>query len=318
MKQASSHLLQSLPYVAALLLLSGCAPLSDMTLINVCAQFLLFALVVMLPAARTGRMSYVDIGWPWGLAVLGAIALSMGAAMSRHLIISSLYLLAGMRMGVMALIGWRYGHFNRELPRYEYQRRRWQRRGWRERPALLFEAATQGLANMSVLAVPALLQAANPTNELNPLELAGYALWLFGFVFECIADWQKSQFIRNTPRDQRRSAHCEQGLWRYSRHPNYLGEWIVWLGLTVSSLPSLIAISSQSSWFQIVALAACLAYLPYLMYQVLVNYSGAVPAEYYSRQKRPGYADYQRRVPRFFPWARSDDEIATTSRASPH
>jgi steroid 5-alpha reductase family enzyme len=42
------------------------------------------------------------------------------------------------------------------------------------------------------------------------------------------------------------------------------------------------------------------------MFQVLVHYSGAVPAEFYSRQKRPGYADYQRRVPRFFPWSKAD------------
>ncbi len=306
MKQAGSHLLQSLPYLAALAVLLAAAPFAEMALVNAVAQSLLFGAVVLLPAVLTGRMSYVDIGWPWGLAVLGVIVFSLGEATARSAIIASLYLLAGGRMGLMALIGWRYGHFKRELPRYEYQRRRWQRRGWRERPALLFEAATQGLANMSVLALPALLQAANPAAALSPIEIAGYALWVFGFVFETTADWQKQRFLRRTPHAQRRLAHCEAGLWRYSRHPNYLGEWLVWLGLTISSLPSLIALSAEAPWIQSALLAAGLAYLPYLMYQVLVHYSGAVPAEFYSRQKRPGYADYQRRVPRFFPWSKAD------------
>lgn len=306
MKQAGSHLLQSLPYLAALAVLLAAAPFAEMALVNAVAQSLLFGAFVLLPAVLTGRMSYVDIGWPWGLAVLGVIAFVLGETTARSAIIASLYLLAGGRMGLMALIGWRYGHFKRELPRYEYQRRRWQRRGWRERPALLFEAASQGLANMSVLALPALLQAANPAASLGPIEIAGYALWVFGFVFETTADGQKQRFLRQTPHAQRRQAHCEVGLWRYSRHPNYLGEWMVWLGLTISSLPSLIALFAEAPWIQSVLLAAGLAYLPYLMYQVLVHYSGAVPAEFYSRQKRPGYADYQRRVPRFFPWSSAD------------
>ena len=302
MKQALYHLLQSLPYLACLLLLFSAPALVSVSALNVGGQFLLFAVLVMLPTWRSGRMSYVDIGWPLGLLWIGLVVLLSDTRSSRDWIIAGLYLFAGGRMSVMALTGWYYGHFQRELPRYQYQRRRWQRRGWRERPAMLFEVASQGLANMSMLALPALLQAANPQPGLGPLELIGYGLWLIGFSVEFSADWQKQRFIRNTPRELRRTAHCEQGLWGYSRHPNYLGEWLVWAGLTVSTLPSLVALGVQLHVWQTLGLGLALLYLPYLMYQVLVHYSGAVPAEYYSRQKRPGYVDYQRRVPRFWPW----------------
>ena len=302
MKQSVQHALQALPYLACLLLLLSSPSLRTMSALNLGGQLLLFALLVIVPALRTGRMSYVDIGWPLGLLWIGGVALIGGSDSARTAVVASLLLLAGGRMSTMALLGWRYGHFRRELPRYQYQRLRWQRRGWAERPAMLFEAASQGLANMSVLALPALLQAANPRPGLNALELIGYGLWLIGFSLEFSADWQKQRFIRNTPREQRRTAHCEQGLWRYSRHPNYFGEWLVWVGLTVASLPSLLALDAQLQEWQSVGLGLALLYLPYLMYQVLVHYSGAVPAEYYSRQKRPGYADYQRRVPRFWPW----------------
>ena len=87
----------------------------------------------------------------------------------------------------MALIGLRLGYLNKELPRYQYQRLRWQRRGWQEKPAMLFGISSQGFANMTVLALPAILQANNHALELSGLEIVGYAIWLVAFGFEFIA-----------------------------------------------------------------------------------------------------------------------------------
>jgi steroid 5-alpha reductase family enzyme len=302
MKQLNHHLLSSLPYVALLALLLLCPPFSAFTLSNLVVQSVLFLFVVILPAIRTRRMSYVDIGWPIGLVLIGVQVLVFSAEITwRTGLISAMYLFAGGRMSLMALVGWRMGYLDNELPRYQYQRLRWQRRQWRETPALLYEVASQGIANMSVLALPAIMLAANPAPALTPLEIFAFGLWVAAFVFEFIADIQKAKFGARMRQEGRKREHCEEGLWRYSRHPNYFGEWMVWNALVIMSLPSLLALSHAVALWQSLGLGAALLYLSYVMYVVLTHYSGAVPAEYYTVQKRPGYADYQRRTPMFFP-----------------
>ena len=74
---------------------------------------------------------------------------------------------------------------------------------------------------MSVLALPAILQAANPAPSLSWLEIFGYGLWLAAFVFEVVADTQKARFGARMRSEGRNHEHCAEGLWRYSRHPNY-------------------------------------------------------------------------------------------------
>jgi steroid 5-alpha reductase family enzyme len=301
-KQFVSHFLNSLPYLAVFILLLLSPALRPFALCNGLLQAVLFLFVVIIPAIKTGRMSYVDIGWPLGLVLIGLQVLLFSPELSwRSAIMAGMYLFAGGRMSAMALMGWYYGHLKRELPRYQYQRLRWQRRNWRETPALLYEVASQGIANMSVLALPAMICAANADRALNALELGAYALWLAAFVFEFVADAQKMRFGKRMQQEGRKREHCAEGLWRYSRHPNYFGEWMVWNALILASLPSLLALSASLPLWHSLGLGVALLYLSYVMYVVLTHYSGAVPAEYYTVQKRPGYADYQRRTSMFFP-----------------
>lgn len=275
--------------------------LRDFTLSNAAVQALIFLLITIIPAVRTGRMSYVDVAWPLGLFLIGLQVLLFSDEINlRSGIVAGLYIFAGGRMLAMALIGLKLGFLDRELPRYQYQRLRWQRRGWQERPALLFEVASQGLANLSVLALPAILQSSHSSPDLSTLEIIGYSIWIAAFVFEFIADAQKARFGLRMHREKRKGEHCEVGLWKYSRHPNYFGEWMVWNALVLSSISSLIALSNTPLW-QMIAFGMMLVYLSYVMYIVLTHYSGAVPSEYYSAQKRPGYREYQRRTNMFFP-----------------
>lgn len=305
MKQYINHLLHTLPYVLCLLLLLLCPPLQAFTLGNIVVQAVLFLLICVIPAIKTGRMSYVDIAWPLGLFLIGVQVLFFSDELTlRGYIIAGLYLFAGGRMSAMAFIGLKLGYLNRELPRYQYQRLRWQRRGWQEKPAMLFEVASQGFANMTVLALPAILQASNPSPELSLIEILGYALWIAAFVFEFIADAQKARFSLRMHKEKRKGEHCEDGLWKYSRHPNYFGEWMVWNALVISTIPSLLVLSGSLAMWHTLAFGIALIYLSYVMYIVLTHYSGAVPSEYYSAQKRPGYVEYQRRTNMFFPGPR--------------
>ena len=302
MHQLRSHAFQLVPYLLILVFLFQYPELRPFTLSNLLVQLLLFTPVVIIPALRTGRMSYVDIGWPVGLFLNGVQALIFGNTdTARPWLVGAMYLLAGGRMGLMAITGWRLGMLNRELPRYQYQRLRWQRRGWSERPALLFEVAFQGIANMSLLALPAIFLAANPDPRLSPLELFACLLWCASFCFEVVADAQKLRFGLRMKAAGRKGMHCDEGLWKYSRHPNYFGEWMVWNALCLVTIPSLLYLAGAQPWWLTTCGGVSLVFLSYTMYMVLTHYSGAVPAEYYSARKRPGYAAYQKTTNRFFP-----------------
>lgn len=111
-------------FIAGWILLLFTDNLSSICLTNGLLQLFLFALVVCLPAWRTGRMSYVDIGWPWGLTLIGVLTWFYGEGdIMRVAIVSIAYIFAGSRMGLGALKMWRMGYLKTEFPRYEYQKR---------------------------------------------------------------------------------------------------------------------------------------------------------------------------------------------------
>ena len=118
------------PFLLGWALILYSSAFSEIGLINGLGQLVLFALVVCLPIWRTERMSYVDIGWPWGLVLLGVISywFSDGHWL-RSLVVSAVLVLIGLRMGMGALKMWRMGMLKKEFPRYQYQRGRWEKGG---------------------------------------------------------------------------------------------------------------------------------------------------------------------------------------------
>jgi steroid 5-alpha reductase family enzyme len=290
-------------FIAGWALLLFSASFGVISLINGLLQLLLFALVVCLPTWRTGRMSYVDIGWPWGLTLIGVITwLYSDGDSVRVALVSIAYIFAGSRMGLGALKMWRIGHLKTEFPRYEYQKRRWQRDGKTNTVlAMQVEAILQGFANASFLAMPALIIASNPSSTISVFEIIGIIVWLSAFVMESIADSQKLRFLRKMKTLGEKNTVCNVGLWRYSRHPNYFAEWMVWNGLVIAAIPSWLALYQQESTIIWLLLGVGVLLASRMMYTTLVFYTGAVPAEFYSVQKRPQYKEYQRTTNIFFP-----------------
>ncbi len=297
------RLIGYLPYFICFGMLLLSDTFQQLTIINGTVQMSLFILVVCIPAYRTKRMSYVDIGWPWGLVCIGLVTILFGEGfLWRKLIIGSMYMIAGLRMGVFAVIMWRKGHLNKELNRYQFQRKRWAKKGFSNQDlSLQYEIMIQGFANVTFLAIPAYLQSQNPTEHLSVVETLGYLLWLGFIVFEHVADLQKSNFTRTAKRNGSTGAHCNVGLWKFSRHPNYFGEWMVWNALIITTIPSLSYFYGQEYLWIWILLSIALIFISRLMYLTLVFYTGAVPSEYYSMKKRPGYTDYQKQTNRFFP-----------------
>lgn len=295
-----------IPFLAGWALLLITMSFSEISLINGLLQLLLFALVVCLPTWRTGRMSYVDIGWPWGLTVIGIVTwLFSSGDPIRVAIVSIAYIFAGGRMGIGAIQLLRLGHLNTELPRYEFQKRRWAKAGKTNTfLAMQIEAILQGLANAAFLAFPAFIIAANPSAEISIFEILGIIIWLSSFVMESLADKQKLSFLRSMKSSGKKNTVCNVGLWKYSRHPNYFAEWMVWNALVIAAIPSWLALYSSEHIVVFALLGVGLLLVSRFMYTTLVRYTGAVPAEFYSVQKRPEYKAYQQTTNMFFPGPR--------------
>lgn len=116
----------------------------------------------------------------------------------------------------------------------------------------------------------------------------GGLLALFGLGYESIADAQLSRFKSDVAN---RRAIMDRGLWRYSRHPNYFGEFCFWWGMYLIAF-------ATGDWWTIVS--------PLLMSVLLLRVSGVTLLERDIGERRPEYRDYVQRTPAFFPaWHRS-------------
>ena len=114
-------------------------------------------------------------------------------------------------------------------------------------------------------------------------DLAGATLWLVGMVFEAGGDWQLARFKADPANNGR---VMDRGFWRYTRHPNYFGDFCVWWGFY------LIAVGA-GAWWSILG--------PILMSVLLMRVSGVTLLERDIGERRPQYAQYVRRTNAFFP-----------------
>ena len=136
-----------------------------------------------------------------------------------------------------------------------------------------------------IISLPLLGAIASPA-PLLWLDYVGAALWLVGMVFEAGGDWQLARFKGQSGN---RGKVMDRGLWRYTRHPNYFGDFCVWWGFF------LIALAAGAWW----ALPA-----PLLMSLLLMRVSGVTLLEKNITDRRPGYDEYVRRTNAFFPGPR--------------
>jgi steroid 5-alpha reductase family enzyme len=132
------------------------------------------------------------------------------------------------------------------------------------------------------IALP-LLAAASAASPLGWLDFLGIGLWLAGMYFEVVGDWQLARF-KADPRN--RDKVLDTGLWRFTRHPNYFGEFLIWWGYF------LIALAAGGSWTVL---------SPLVMSFLLLKVSGVALLEKSIGQRRPEYADYVRRTNAFLP-----------------
>ena len=297
-----------IPFIACWILLLNSNNFQYVALINGIGQLVLFLFVVCILIWRTGRMSYVDIGWPLGVALIGIITMILSKNVSPKIILmSSAYMIIGFRMGIGILNMWRLGLLRKEFSRYQYQKIRWKKSKKKNTQlAQQVDAISQGFANATFLSLPALMiwadsNVLNYVDNIIVLEFVGLFVFVLAIIFESIADIQKINFNKKMKKSGRKNMVCDIGLWKYSRHPNYFAEWMVWNALIIASIPSYIGLYRQESFIIFAFLGLSLIYTSRIMYLTLVYLTGAIPSEYYSVQKRPDYKIYQESTNMFFP-----------------
>ena len=134
-----------------------------------------------------------------------------------------------------------------------------------------------------IVALP-LMSIFNSSTTINYLDYIAFSLWLFGMFFESVGDLQLARFKADKTNQGK---VMNKGLWRFSRHPNYFGEFCIWWAFFLFAIAS-------GFWWSIVS--------PLLMSILLLKVSGVSLLESTITERRPEYANYSRTTNAFFPW----------------
>lgn len=243
------------------------------------------ALIIMtsswLLAKKWNFYSLVDVAWAYGIGLIGLVYLIVGTgSIERRILLAGLTSFWSLRLGTHLVIRLKK-KFPEEDPRYIKIKTNW---GAQIQKNFFwffqFQAVSQPL-----LCAPMLL-AATSASPLNIFDILGVLLCFLGICGETLADNQL-KFFKQDP--DNKGQVCDQGLWRYSRHPNYFFEWIVWCGF------GLFGLQHTNGYLSLIS--------PAVMFVLLNFVTGVPPLEDLSiKSKGDLYRDYQKRTSRFFPW----------------
>jgi len=222
--------------------------------------------------------SIVDPFWPWGFVLVGATyAMASGRWGSRVVVVLGLLTAWALRLGLHLL---RRNRAEGEDPRYRAMR---DRHGSAFGRVSLFTVFWLQGVILWLVSAP-VLGAVLGDRGWSPLGAAGLLTALVGISLEAVADGELRRF-RADP--DNRGRVLDVGLWRYSRHPNYFGNAVLWWGIY------LIAVEAGAAWT---------IFGPMLMTALLLWVSGVRLLERGLRSTRAGYAEYARRTSAFVPW----------------
>lgn len=234
-----------------------------------------------LVSVRRRDASLIDPFWGMGFVIVawGCLAARDVAGM-RGLLLAGMTSVWGLRLsGYLLRRNWSHGVEDR---RYGAMRSYWGEKFWWVSYGTVF--VLQGVI-LWVVSLPLQVGILSPeTYPPGPVDVLGFLIWLVGVVFESVGDWQLSRF-RSDPAQGGKV--LDRGLWRYTRHPNYFGDFCVWWGLYVVSLGS-------GGWWTV--------FSPIVMSVLLMKVSGVALLEKDIGERRPEYARYVRETSAFWPW----------------
>ncbi|MEM7231327.1 MAG: DUF1295 domain-containing protein [Planctomycetota bacterium] len=242
-------------------------------------------LVLWFVQRATKKASIVDVAWTIGVGCLGVFYAWAGDGdVQRRILVGVLSGLWSVRLATHLLF--------RVLRMPEDGRYLEVHRQWKDKAQVFLFWFFQLQATWAVLFAIPLLIASQNTEGLGISDAIGIAIWVIAIGGEAIADAQLTRFRRSPVNSGK---VCRDGLWRYSRHPNYFFEWVHWWAYVA------LAITGSQGWIAIAG--------PAVMLFFLLKITGIPPTEKQALLSRgDAYRDYQRTTSAFFPWPPRESE----------
>lgn len=249
----------------------------DVLLTNSLVVFV-FMTGAWLIARKRKRLDTVDIAWGLTFIVIAWASVIQNQTFASQLI-ANIVTLWGIRLA------WHIYSRSKNKPndkRYDELSSKWKGNFWLRAYVSIF--LLQGLLAL-VVSLPATVS----SNDLLPgwgwLSLVGVALWSFGFVIEVTADYELGQFLKRKDHPK----IMQEGLWKYSRHPNYFGELVQWWAIAI------IALQVSYGWIGLIG--------PLTLSTLIIFVSGIPPIER-AKAKDKDYQEYKKHTSALIPLPR--------------
>lgn len=256
------------------------SPYLSLPLISFAAVSLIM-IIIYIWARIIKNNGIVDIFWAFNFLVIAVIVYFLADGNdTRKILICGLGALWSLRLGIYLLI--RVGsHLKEEEGRYKALRQEW------SNTVFFFFFQGQALSNV-MLAIPYFLIALNNDPQIHLLEYIGAALFAVSIIGEGLSDYQLARFKKNPAN---KGKVCEDGLWNYSRHPNYFFQLMIQVSVFIMALPS------PYGYIAVI----CPLSIGYLIFKVI-----GIPMteEQAVRSKGELYKEYQRTTSSFVPWVK--------------
>lgn len=246
------------------------------------AAVLLHTTVAWLISVATKRADVIDPFWGPGfiVVIMAAASVGNGAPDKARVVLVALVAIWGLRLGLHLLTRWmKEEHEDR---RYASMRKAGSQLWWLRSLVTVFWLQA---AILWVVATPLIYAVTSETTVLRFGVALGIIVYCLGLFFEAVGDHQLSQFRK---RSDSSGQVLNSGLWKFTRHPNYFGDFAVWWGFFTISL-----CCGAPLWTVI---------SPLIMSVLLMKFSGVGMLEKDIKERRPGYSEYVERTNAFFPW----------------
>ncbi len=236
----------------------------------------LYMSVWFIVACLLRRNDIADIAWGLGFVLLSWLAFSFSEMSLRSVLVNILVTIWGLRLA------WHIARRNLRKPedsRYAAWRATWEHFYLRSYFQIFL---LQGVF-LYVILLPVLFIHASASESLHLLDALGVMIWVIGFFFESVGDRQLKDFLSNPTQ---KGKIMDQGLWAYSRHPNYFGEVLQWWGIF------LLAASLPYGYLTIVSPVTIM---------LLILFVSGVPILEKKYSGRPDFEAYKKRTSMFIP-----------------
>ena len=227
------------------------------------------------------NVSIVDIFWGLGFVVVNTFYVFMsGELNARKIVILTLVCIWGFRLAIYLAI--RNIGKGEDFRYQEFRQNYGPKRYWWFSYFQTF--LLQGILIM-IISLPLLgINYNNSNGNLEILDYLGIIIWIIGFTFETVGDFQLSNFKRDS---KNKGKILHTGLWKYTRHPNYFGDSAVWWAYGIFS------IAAGSYWQAIGAV---------IMTLLILKISGVSLLEKTLKETKPQYKEYIQKTSSFIPW----------------